>query len=638
MKQFYPDLMFEKPTQIKSIHKTEHTTHAANIPAFPEFNTPGEIEIYCYKFHDYFHGMLGHIDMQKLGFNIDLKNNILSNENCSIPIQSFFRHKFMHNLNVHYKIPANCGQIIKFPVDQNNGDFLLHQQTIADNVIIPSQLIRAKNHFALIEVQNRTDTDIDIRTDNILQTHNFDEIDQQEIHNHEFAKISHNDKEPVSTADVENLIRTTHLQPREKYEIIRLCSKYVNILQLKDQPLTFTSKVKHFIKTTEEEPVHAKTYRYPYIHRQEIQTQIDEMLRTGVIQPSESPWSSPVWIVAKKQDASGKKKWRMVIDYRKLNEKTISNRYPLPNITDVLDVLGKAKFYSVLDLASGFHQIEMHPVSVAKTAFTVDNGHNEFTRMPFGLKNAPATFQNAMDDVLRSLQGKVCMVYMDDIIIFSEIFEQHLHNLDQVFSKLEEHNLKIQLDKCEFLCREVQFLGHIVTPDGIKPNPAKIAAIKNFPIPKTRREIKSFLGILSYYRRFIPNFAKISREMTKNLKKDAVINIKNPQYIACFNQCKDLLTSEPVLAYPNLDKPFELVTDASNYAIGAVLEQQGRPNHEINYSTIEKELLAIIFGCSRFRPYLFGKTFKIKSDHKPLSWLFNVNKPNSRLVRWRLEL
>lgn len=301
----------------------------------------------------------------------------------------------------------------------------------------------------------------------------------------------------------------------------------------------------------------------------------------------------------------------------------------------------------MLDLASGSHQIEMDPKSILKTAFTVEQGHYEFKRMPFGLKNAPASFQRAMDDVLRKLQGKYCLVYMDDIIIFAENLQEHIENIAKVFDKIREHRLKVQLDKSEFLCKEVNFLGHVITPEGIKPNPTKLEAIRKFPIPTTKKEIKSFLGLIGYYRKFIPNFAKISKELSSKLKKETPINIKDSKYIDSFNLCKNMLMNEPVLAYSDLNKPFTITTDASNFAIGAILEQSNRPiaymsrtlnDSETNYSTIEKELLAIIYGCTKFRPYIFGRQFKIKTDHKPLNWLFNINKPNSRLLRWRLEL
>ena len=215
------------------------------------------------------------------------------------------------------------------------------------------------------------------------------------------------------------------------------------------------------------------------------------MLEQGIIRHSVSPWTSPVWIVPKKMDFSGQKKWRLVIDYRKLNEKTIDDRYPIPNITDILDKLGRCNYFSTLDLASGFHQIEVEASDIPKTAFNVENGHYEYLRMPFGLKNAPSTFQRVIDNVLREHIGLRCFIYMDDIIVFSSSLQEHLDNLGKIFDTLSRCNMKVQLDKCEFLCKEVAFLGHIVTTEGVKPNPDKMNIIKNWPLPKSEKELRS---------------------------------------------------------------------------------------------------------------------------------------------------
>jgi len=196
-----------------------------------------------------------------------------------------------------------------------------------------------------------------------------------------------------------------------------------------------------------------------------------------------------------KKDASGERKWRMVVDYRKLNEKVIKDRYPMPLINDVLDSLGRAKYFSTLDLASGYHQIEVKEEDIPKTAFSAEGGHFEYVRMPFGLNNAPATFQRLMNNIFGELLGKCCLIYMDDIMVYSTSLQEHVTDLEKVFKKLAEANFKLQLDKTEFLRKEVEYLGHVVTQQGIRPNPGKIEAIKRFEIPKTRKQIKSFLGL-----------------------------------------------------------------------------------------------------------------------------------------------
>lgn len=636
--KYYPETIFHSEVNIKTAFATNKIKNQAIIPAFKEFNSSHKINFVLFDFHEYYDGILGLEDLLSMNLNLDLTNRRLINNFVTIPLKFRNPEDDEHVLTIEGK-----QRILKrIPVSVPDGDILLNETSLSHNVYIPSMLTTSINGYATVEIINTNEQTVETKINKPIKAQPFPKS-VYEIYNLNFTQPS---KQYTNKPEINKLVRTDHLNDEERKQLIQVCEKYVDIFQTEDKPLTFTSNAKHEIKTSDEIPIHTKSYRYPYIHKTEVQKQIKEMLDKNIIRPSSSPWSAPIWIVEKKLDASGKKKWRLVIDYRKLNDKTTPDRYPIPNVTDILDKLGRSQYFSVLDLASGFHQIEIHPNSIKKTAFSVDNGHYEFLRMPFGLKNAPSTFQRVMDEVLKDLQNKICMVYMDDIIIFSTSLQEHIQNLKLVFNKLREAQLRIQLDKCEFLRKEVQFLGHVVTPAGIKPNPAKILAIQNFPIPKTQKEIKSFLGLLGYYRKFINNFAKITKPLTNCLKKNKKI-IHDDEFKNCFILCKNLLTSEPVLAYPDFSKPFELVTDASNYAIGCVLQQNGHPISyasrtlnpaETNYSTIEKELLAIVFGCKYHECYLFGKTFTIKSDHKPLQWLFNLKEPNSRLLRWRLKL
>ncbi|KAL1448640.1 hypothetical protein WDU94_001909 [Cyamophila willieti] len=394
-----------------------------------------------------------------------------------------------------------------------------------------------------------------------------------------------------------------------------------------------------------------KNYRFPEIHKREIQNQVESMLEQGLIRPSYSPWSSPIWIVPKKQDASGKQKWRMVVDYRKINEKTNGERYPLPDIDDALKNLGRAHLFSCLNLKSLVKQIEIDEESIEKTAFNTDLGHFEFLRMPPSLKNSSITFNRVMDHVLKGLKDVICFVHLDNIIIFSANLEEHIKYLKFVFDRLRDAGFKIHLDGSEFLKREVNYLGHVVTADGVKPNPENVKAITEYPIPRTSKELKRFIGLMGYYYKFVKNFAEITKPMTKCLKKNGKIDINNKEYIKSFELCKEILTNEPILQHPDYEKEFILTTDASNVGVGAVLSQgtigQDLPiafasrtlnDNELTFSTIEKELLSIIWSVRHFRPYLFGRKFKIVTDHKPLQFVFNLKEPNSKLVKWRLKL
>lgn len=585
-----------------------------------------------------FDGLIGLDNLRILQANVDFDKGFLITPFSKIKL-SF--HKTKTDLNL-ITVSPRCEQVIKIKTSVQKGEIIIPHQKF-HNCEIPECLSVAKNGTAMTTILNNTTEPVTLDLSQPILVDKFNRKEIQEIDFNNFDD-SHENSLDLSK------FRTNHLNPEEKTKILKLIKEFSDIFYNEDTSLTFTNKIKHQIRTSDEIPVYSKSYRYPFIHKQEVQNQISKMLDQKIIRPSNSPWSSPIWVVPKKADASGKQKWRVVVDFRKLNEKTIDDKYPLPNITDLLDKLGKCQYFTTLDLASGFHQIEMCEQDIEKTAFSTDHGHYEFLRMPFGLKNAPATFQRVMDNILRGLQNEKCAVYLDDIIVYSTSLQEHIERLKDVFQRLRESNLKIQLDKSEFLRKEVAYLGHIVTPEGVKPNPDKVKAIKNYPIPKTTKQIKGFLGLLGYYRRFINNFAKITKPLSKCLKKGAIIE-HNQEFIECFETCKNLLINEPILQYPDFEKPFNLTTDASNVAIGAVLSQ-GPVGHDLpiayasrtlndseqNYSVIEKELLAIVWATKYFRPYLFGRKFNVICDHKPLQWLFSLKDPNSKLLRWRIKL
>lgn len=520
---------------------------------------------------------------------------------------------------------------------------LILDKKVSEKVIFANSIVKVKpNGCVNVTVVNLSENPVTIKPNFKLKLENVP--NNITLVNNNFNETS------KRTEDVLKLLRTSHLNEEEAESLYEVCSQYSDIFHLPGDRLTCTDAIQHEIITTSSNPINTKSYRFPEVHKNEVNSQINKMLEDGIIKPSTSPWSSPIWIVPKKLDASGQRKWRVVIDYRKLNDITIGDSYPIPNISEILDQLGKSKYFSTLDLASGFHQIKIAEKDAAKSAFSVPQGHFEFTRMPFGLKNAPATFQRLMNTALSGLQGIQCFVYLDDIVIYSFDLDTHIKNLSNVFDRLRSFNLKLQPDKCEFLRKEVSYLGHIITDEGVKPNPEKTRAVQEFPIPKCPKDVKSFLGLVSYYRRFIPNISKIAKPLTNLLKKNVEFNWKNEQQLA-FENLKKALTSAPILAYPDFTKPFLLTCDASNQAISAILSQgpigSDRPiayasrtlnKAESNYSVTEKECLAIIFGTKTFRPYLYGRTFTIITDHKPLQWLFNCKDPGSRLVRWRLKL
>lgn len=446
-----------------------------------------------------------------------------------------------------------------------------------------------------------------------------------------------------------------------KLKLESICTKFEGLFGPVNNEKIRTN-VKAEIRTRVDEPIYTKSYPYPAGMREEVERQVNELLAEKIIRPSKSPYNSPIWVVPKKDKPNGEKQYRMVIDFKRLNAVTISDTYPIPDINNTLASLGDAKFFTTLDLTSGFHQISMYEKDIPKTAFSTMNGKFEFLRLPFGLKNAPAIFQRMIDDVLKELIGKICYVYIDDIIIYSKTIEDHLKDVETIFSKLHEAGLKVNLEKTHFLNTSVEFLGFLVTSDGILPNPHKVRAIEAILPPSTLKELKSFLGLTSYYRRFIQDYAKIAKPLTNmtrgelsqvraNQSKKVAIEL-NDEGLKAFQTLKKLLTSAEVLAFPDFDKPFNLTTDASDYAIGAVLSQ-GEPGKdrpisfisrslsrtEEGYATNEKELRAIVWALDNLRNYLYGaKKIRIYTDHQPLTYTLSNKNYNAKLKRWKARI
>lgn len=621
------------PTRVRNISGSFVVDRFVEFNPFIQIPGTSKLTFFVFDFHPFFDGLIGYESLQKLKANILTTTNVLQFPNGAVKMLRKYPETTALHLNAHET------KIINIATSVQKGDFFLEDDIfIAPYVAIQSGLYTANEKHALVAITNMSAEPTRVNIPGEIQT---------EICNFETNKPLVN--KPIKR-DLFKQLRTDHLNNEEKTNLLKVIAEHQDVFFIEGENLTFTNAIKHKIITTDETPVHKKSYRYPFCHREEVQRQVLKMLEQGIIRHSSSPWTSPIWIVPKKADASGKKKWRLVVDYRKLNEKTIDDRYPIPNISDILDKLGRCMYFTTLDLASGFHQIEISEEDVAKTAFSVENGHYEFLRMPFGLKNAPSTFQRVMDNVLREHIGIRCLVYMDDIIIFSTSLKEHLENLSKILTTLEKYNMKIQLDKSEFLKKEVAFLGHIVTPEGVKPNMDKIEAIKKWPLPKTEKELRGFLGILGYYRKFIRDFAMIAKPLTKALRKGEAIN-HSKEFVDSFERCRNILTGSDILQYPDFEKPFILTTDASNYAVGAVLSQgqigSDKPiafasrtlnKSEENYSAIEKELLAIVWACKYFRPYLYGRKFTLYTDHKPLTFSLNLKDSNSRLIHWRLYL
>ncbi|GJS85535.1 putative reverse transcriptase domain-containing protein [Tanacetum coccineum] len=372
----------------------------------------------------------------------------------------------------------------------------------------------------------------------------------------------------------------------------------------------------------------------------ELSEQLQELSDKGFIRPSSSPWGAPVLFV-KKKDGS----FRMCIDYRELNKLTVKNRYPLPRIDDLFDQLQGSSIYSKIDLRSGYHQLRVREQDIPKTAFRTRYGHYEFQVMPFGLTNAPAVFMDLMNRVCKPYLDKFVIVFIDDILIYSKDKTEHEEHLKAILELLKKEKLYAKFSKCEFWIPKVQFLGHVIDSRGIHVDPAKIESIKDWASPKTPTEIRQFLGLAGYYRRFIEGFSKIAKSMTKLTQKGIKFDWGEKEENA-FQLIKQKLCSAPILALPEGSKDFVVYCDASYKGLGVVLMQREKviayasrqlKTHEKNDTTHDLELGLVVFALKIWRHYLYGTKCTVFTDHKSLQHILDQKELNMRQRRW-LEL
>ena len=431
------------------------------------------------------------------------------------------------------------------------------------------------------------------------------------------------------------------LDLKQRETVHQLLCEYNDIFAFSMEQLGRTDIVHHSIDTGTSQPIHQNPYRIPFAQRETVKAQIDQMLANDVIRPSCSPWASPVVVVKKKNGED-----RFCVDYRRLNAVSKKDVYPLPRVDETLDLLGGAKYFTTLDFRAGYWQLEVRPEDREKTAFTTPFGLFEFNVLPFGLSSAPASYQRLMSILLSGLQWRTCLIYLDDVLVISKTFDEHILRLREIFDRLRSANLKLNPDKCHFCKPSVLYLGHVVTPEGIKPDPQKLVAIKDYPRPSSVTDVRAFIGLASYYRRFVREFARLAAPLHK-LQRKNITFIWTKECELSFQSLKSSLATAPILPYPDFTKEFQLETDASDLGIGCVLSQDGHVisyasrtlnRHEKNYSTIEKECLAVVWSIKYHRPYLYGRRFCVISDHKPLQWLKNLKDPVGRLARWALTI
>ena len=432
------------------------------------------------------------------------------------------------------------------------------------------------------------------------------------------------------------------LSPAEKDQIAGLLTKFQDTFSRDEWDIGLTDIAEHSIPTGDATPVKQPPRRVPLAHAEAEKTAIEDLKAKGVIRESLSPWASPIVLVARKDGGV-----RPCVDYRRVNQLVKPDGFPLPRIQDCLDAVAGSSLFSTFDLLSGYFQIRVKEADIPKTAFVCKYGHYEMTRMPFGLNNAASTFQRTMEVALQGLQWVTCLIYIDDVIVYGKDFEQHVQRVEEVLSRIQAAGLKLRPDKSHLLQKEVLFLGHVVSGEGVKPSPVNIAKIVDWPKPKTAKQVRQFVAMGSYYRRYIKGFAAMVRPMVELTKKTKRF-VWDAACDEAFSRLKESLTGSDIMGYPLNDAgEFILDVDASDIGIGAVLHQvqEGQERviayasralnkAESNYCITEKELLAVRYFIEYFRQYLLGRRFLVRSDHQSLVWLFRLKEPRGKIARW----
>lgn len=404
------------------------------------------------------------------------------------------------------------------------------------------------------------------------------------------------------------------------------------------------------LKLKDTSPVYIKNYRIPHSQKSEIDQQVAKLLKNDFIEPSSSEYNSPI-ILVPKPALNSVKRWRMCLDYRQVNKRLVADKFPLPRMDEILDSLGNAKCFSVLDLFQGFHQVPLDPDSRDLTSFSTSKGSYRWKVLPFGLNVSPNSFARMMSIAFAGIPADRAFLYLDDIIVIGRSDKHHLQNLRRVFETLREKNLKIHPYKCRFFEPQVTFLGHLCTPNGILPDPRKIEAVKKYPTPTNKEESHRFVSFANYYRKFIKNFSLIAKPLN-NLNKKSSEFVWSEDCEKSFLTLKEKLMNPPILAYPDFTKSFIVTVDASKVGCGAVLSQINEDGHDLPVSFASKtwskadsvkstpvqECMAIHFALTQFRPYVYGVKFLVRTDHRSLIYLFTHKNLSPKLMRVRLEL
>lgn len=567
-------------------------------------------------------GILGRDFLHRHNCIINYNNNTLTvNNQVSVPI--------LEGPGETIIIPPRSETIRRLHVNQTE-DCIIKNHEIVPGVFIPRAIVNPSN--AYVPILNTTDKYQIIRK---LCTNTMP------LSEYTIYKIDPIHSSSERTAEVLKILKKD--MPTETFSLLHpILEEYADTFALSTDKMSINNFYTQKLNIIDNQPCYTKNYRIPHTHKIEVDNQVQNLLKNDLIEPSFANYNSPVILVPKK----GTAKHRMCVDYRKINTKIMPDRYPLPRIDEILEGLGRTRFFSVIDLYSGFHQIPLDEPSRDITSFSTNTGSYRWKVLPFGLNIAPNSFARMMNIAFTGLSPSKMFLYLDDIIVIGNSEQHHLKNLEAVLHTCRLRNLKINPEKCHFFKPEVTFLGHVCTDKGIQPDPSKFFSINNYPIPHDADATRRFVAMSNFYRKFIPDFSLLTLPLNKMTRKNTIFRW-TPECQHSFDELKNHLTSPKTLAYPDFTTEFTLTVDASKTGCGAVLSQNDLPiafaskafsKADMNKATIEQELIAIHWSIRHFKFYLLGNHFTVKSDHKPLIYLFNMKDPTSKLTRLRLEL
>lgn len=603
-------------------------------------------------------GILGDNFLKRNRAILDYSNNTLQlfsdddSQSVSVKINSKGRYR--------HSIPPRC-EVIKYIPTAIYEDCVVLSNEIQSGVFIAGLISKPHQGSIPVRILNTTNKEVNL---------DFSDLQILSLSSFDVCNFANETRSVDRVKALFKLLNVSNLNKEERESIANICAKYADVFHLPGDKLSVTNLMSHNITLKDNvAPVYVKPYRLPHAQREEISKQIDDMLANDIIEEASSEWSSPVLLVPKKSDNPNEKKWRLVIDYRKLNNCIQDDKFPLPNITDILDSLSGSIYFSKLDLTQSYYQLNLDESSRKYTAFSVDKMYQisldeqsrkvtaftanskmyQMKRCPMGLKTSPSVFSRLMTIAMSGINYNQAFIYLDDCIVLGRSRENHNKNLVDVLERLRKVNLKLNPLKCDFLRTEIVYLGHKITPEGIFPDDSKIKTLQNYPTPINSDDVKRFVAFANYYRRFIPNFANIVYPLNKLCKKNVQF-MWSTEHNEAFIKLKSALMNPPILQYPDFSENniFKLQTDACKTGLGAILSNKNGQviayasrnlnPAESRYPIIELELLAIVWGVRHFRPYLYGRKFKIITDHKPLIYLFSLKDPSSRLMKFRLYL